>query len=207
MRSYKRCKIRDFWNFTRWVPFRLNRKEENLRETKVPGDNSKVQPWLWGSWFGEYYETGDFPRAFGNALVALFNSVKRRYPATFYGPWEEDTAQDVLLKTVEAIIHCETLRKNYKDWNDRQLYGYLKRIIEDKIREQRRRNHPAWFKMLDRIRKIVKTKLTVINQGKQTCVLRAWDSFDENWEGEQSLEARLLNVPVISEQIPQNVSE
>jgi hypothetical protein len=172
-----------------------------LKVTSVDVDGDETVHWRWGSWFAHYYETGEFPPEFGNALVIQFNLIKRFYPKTFNGPWQKDKVQDVLLMTVQAIVHSRTLRKAYRTWNDRQLSAFLKSIIEDKIYQRRRRNHPAWYGLLAKIRDLAKRTLLLIDERKRIYVPLAWANVEKTWEVQQDLEVKLLDVPLSGEAI------
>jgi hypothetical protein len=158
-------------------------------------------PWRWGLWLAEYYRTGEFPSTMGIALETILNSLRKQYPETFCGQSREDTAQEVLLKTLQAIAHCKKLRKVRDEWNDAQLWGYVKAIVEDKIRLQRRNNYPELFAMLRRIRNLAKKKLKLVDEDQRTFIPIDWALSEREWQMEEGLQARLLDVAVFDDKI------
>lgn len=177
-----------------------------MKTTTLNCDGDDASPWRWGSWLGEYYQTGEFPPEFGGALIITRNSVKKSFAKSFYDQWDEDRDQDVLLKTVQAIVHCKRLRQVCNDWNDRQLYGYVRSIIEEKVRLQSRKNRPEWFRMLRRINKLTKSKLKLINEGERTYIPSCWSGYENTRRMEDGLEARLLDVRVVDRKIAKTIS-
>jgi hypothetical protein len=165
----------------------------------------EARPWRWGSWLSDFYSGRESPPEFGNALLTVLYTIKGRYPDTFHGQSELDIVQDVLLMTVEAITRSKALRRKYLDWNDRQLYGYVRTIIENNIRVQRKQNHPQWFLMLKRIRKLARTRLKLVDKGERTYIPVDWVSCESNWETDEGLESRLLMVPVFEEKVPPKI--
>jgi hypothetical protein len=175
--------------------------------TNLDCNGDEASPWRWGSWFREYYRTKKFPPEFGTALIITFNSVKKPFTETFGGQRDEDKVQNVLLNTVHAIVHCKRLRNVCKKWNDRQLYGYVRSIIENSVRLQNKENSPEWFKMLRRIGKLAKTKLKLIDRRKRIYIPLDWAGYEKTWRTKEELEARLLDVPTIDREIAKKISE
>lgn len=169
--------------------------------------------WRWREWYAIYLQEGRFPDAFGIALTELFNSIRRLYPDEKYGPWQgpdgEERINELLCRVLEAIVRSSKLDDHIRGgWNDRQIYGYFRRVMENEIRKMRAERFPAWFWMMDRLRGLEGSFLVIGDRRRQFYIPAAWIN-GEQYEclDDAELEARLGNIPPISRALSKHISD
>src|SRR5258708_14284049 len=178
-----------------------------------PAENeNKRRHWPWRDWYGEFIHGRPFPDEFGDGLEGLFALVRRKFRNEEYGPWcgpsGEDRRCEFLLRVVRAIVRSKELRGHYeRGFNHRQFFGYFRKIMEREIPRLRRDEHPVWYRMEDRVMRIAKSKLSLIDDKKRFYIPKGWYASGKEFELlEAELEERLMSVPVRTKPVPSKLS-
>lgn len=201
------------------------------RGRRVARTSRKQIKWRWRDWYTRYFKGEKFPNEAGEGFVVLFKSLIKSYPANYFSPdlvrverrgvieefyvWfdEEgnlgDGAQKVILNTLTAWIKSKKFLKEFegKQWTDKQIHFYVRRIMEREIRRIRHERTPtAWWWMYNLMQRVATQYLHCVNQFRKLYVPATWLKAQVPKEKHfEQLEAELNSLPRWQGEMPKRL--
>ena len=184
----------------------------------------------WCRWYRDYLETRQFPSQAGEALIILFKSLVKHYPAEYFSPDFErferggvteeryywfregrmgEAAQSVVAEACIGWMRSDRFYKSFCDgaWSDWQVHCYLRQVLSQEIRKASKcQQSSAWWWMHRLMKQTANRFLQVIHPTKMLYTPISWLETESPPEKDSEQIARELDsLPRWHGEVPQKL--